>query len=787
MGRPKYAVENLKPMQADAGRPLSQDDKETLRWCEYHLQRALAARYPMEIEWGLNILYRLGYQHVVWHDGWQAFTQTQSPPYRTRCVDNQMKPLMAERVARFIRQRGEPSVLPATAQPEDRARAKSESTYARYLFRASGGDEVIAEIMGDVVDCGVGFAKVFWDRSAGPKELAPERDKYTGRVKVAPGTECAMCGGTGSVPAPAQQPTNVIPMPGMRPGPQAMPPSMGMPMGPGMGGMPAPSPMMQGGGPMMGMGGGAGMTMKECSLCNGVGGEPMGKVTAQGDARFRCTHPTNIAIHPGATSLYNAEHLFERNVLPTAECRRRWPKKAHLFGDNGKVSSWDYGALRATTAPGGYVVNGTIDQVGMHEIWTMWCAPSDDHPDGYVYRFLRGKAPIEEFDNPDPELGWHPFVSFRDERIPESPWGAAPASNARPIQDEVNRTHGQILESNQNASAPPVVMGANVVVNQRQTAQSYMFDGAIIEVSPYTPQQDQPRYMDYPSLPAQVSQHLEVLLLRMREVMLAGTGADDNESSGRKLAMQDAQVNTLNTQMVIQHQAAMRRVYQRLLWLAKRYTSKQRRLVVLGRKGSAAQVVFDPSTDAFDPADVHVTSGRVFTDNPVANAEIVLEMGLATFMTDEQERPDKQRIFEAIGLGWDDSNDDTALSEEMALEENRQMVETGQPLPISPTDDHAVHGRVVVAEARNYPVGDPRRMALDQHAMMHIQASVQVQMAVQAARGANTRAGAPPSGDIQIPGQAAPVPSDQAAGPAQKVQQADQSLERMATAAAPAA
>lgn len=161
-----------------------------IAWVRNEYSTCKNARSQIERQWYLNLSFYFGKQYM-------AFLQNSSlpssvngklvtppaPPWRTRLVANKIRPIIRTEISRFISQKPNASVVPASSDDDDLFAAQAgeqiwESFYAQEKISAS-----FRRAMWWMAITGTGYLKTWWDENVkDPNCLQP------GKICVAPVT-----------------------------------------------------------------------------------------------------------------------------------------------------------------------------------------------------------------------------------------------------------------------------------------------------------------------------------------------------------------------------------------------------------------------------------------------------------------------------------------------------------------------------------------------------------------------------------------------------------------------
>ena len=662
--------ENLRSRQREQGERTRKRHTQLIQ----KLADAEYGRAPLDFEAIQNILFYIGRHWVRWDNDLHTFITDPPPPLQVRVVDNIFRRLLTKRLARAIRQRGEWEAVPADADPKNEAKAEGYAQWLRYIWRQNRMDAKYAKLQQWAALCGTGWAYSFWDPNVGPMEPQFETNE-DGSPALA--SKCQACQGLGRTVPDMRTPIGLV-----------------------------------------------------CEACKGMGGVPLVLPKRQGDVHIRVPSYFDVYVDPLAKDGADAEYYILRETVSVQEARRRHPTKKWMFTDSDTVTGMmvqGLGTLYLTPATSAAFV-GTKSFQGRVELYTMFTKPSSRHPAGGVYVFTRNWL-VAEFDNPEPDAGWHPFVPFVDIQLPGSVHGWATLTDTRNLNKHINRNHGQIIEHNSMVVSPPVQQAFNAVVSPNV---NYPLPGHTQEYHQGIPG-GKPEFMQVPRLDGSVLEHPSRLRAAAEENALVQTPQPDPRLAAKTVALVEEQMDKDNTMFIIQANDSLQRMGERALALGKRYITVERKMAVVGETNSAARTfIFEPDDNPFDRIDVVVSSNPVLPDSALARIEVI-GTDVAPYLTDEMGMPDTDEILRMMQVKTA-TIDRRSIERQNAVRESEEMESTMQVLPVSPEDDHAVQIPEHQMIARKYPVGHPVRMVHEAHIAVHKQHLAQMQMAQMMAR-----------------------------------------------------
>lgn len=133
-------------------------------------------RRSYESTWFLTTAMVRGLHNVYWHDILQRVRIREEPEYRHRSVINHMLPKFKARQAKFLKNRFDPIVVPASTDREDKLNAEATQMALRYMLRHSGWEQKYRSVLNWANTCSKGFVWVSWDES----KIGRMKDPMTG-------------------------------------------------------------------------------------------------------------------------------------------------------------------------------------------------------------------------------------------------------------------------------------------------------------------------------------------------------------------------------------------------------------------------------------------------------------------------------------------------------------------------------------------------------------------------------------------------------------------------------
>ena len=136
-------------------------------------------RRPYEISWFLTTAFVRGLHNIFWHHTLQTIRLKDEPEYRHKSVINHMLPKYKARQAKFLKNRFDPIVVPASSDREDKLNAEATQLALRYALRKEGLELKYREALNWANTCSKGFWWLSWDES----KLGRIKDPVTGQIE----------------------------------------------------------------------------------------------------------------------------------------------------------------------------------------------------------------------------------------------------------------------------------------------------------------------------------------------------------------------------------------------------------------------------------------------------------------------------------------------------------------------------------------------------------------------------------------------------------------------------
>lgn len=118
---------------------------------------------PHEQQWFINAAFLRNYQYVEWSAVQQQLIVNPAPQHRQRLSINRVLPKFRARLAKFLKQRPTPVVVPASTERQDRLNARATQKVLDYQWRKAGLEKKYRDALIWSATAGKGFWWFYWD------------------------------------------------------------------------------------------------------------------------------------------------------------------------------------------------------------------------------------------------------------------------------------------------------------------------------------------------------------------------------------------------------------------------------------------------------------------------------------------------------------------------------------------------------------------------------------------------------------------------------------------------
>ena len=426
-----------------------------------------------------------------------------------------------------------------------------------------------------------------------------------------------------------------------------------------------------------------------------------GKERRLGDIVVEVANPFQVRVPDRLTKLEKFPWIYQETTMAIETAMEMWPEKKHLITPQRTTERQNFFEDRLTSLVGIKGTQGVQDTEGdprTVRVGEMWIRPFTSKKDGK--RYPKGLqiieisgAIIEAKENPYVDLGMDlPFRDFHWQRIPGRFWGMGLVEQLCPIQEEYNRSRGQMIEYMDLMMNGKWLLPKNHGIPATAITRE---SGEIIEYNPALPA---PQMITPPPPPGTFFNHFDLCRAEMQEV---SSQHDASEAKAPGSVRSGLAISLLQQQDLTTRSEAKKDIWRTdlecgktILTIAQKMYTTPRQIKIIGR-GKEWQVV------NFVGSDIEHATDLVFLEDPAdvlskqAQRQLILdyvELGILN----PQDPDHHGLIIEALELGsLEGYNAEKTLDEENADNENQLMSSgTGEIPEVSEWDDHRVHRRV---------------------------------------------------------------------------------------------
>jgi len=126
-------------------------------------------REQHEVQWFINAAFYRGQQFVAWDNQFHTLRNTDPmpvPPHKKKIPINRIFPKIRARLAKFLRARPQPVVIPASTERKDKLNARGSQIALDYAWRKFRLEVKYRNALLWAKDCGKGFWWLNWDKTA---------------------------------------------------------------------------------------------------------------------------------------------------------------------------------------------------------------------------------------------------------------------------------------------------------------------------------------------------------------------------------------------------------------------------------------------------------------------------------------------------------------------------------------------------------------------------------------------------------------------------------------------
>lgn len=181
------------------------DERKVIGEVNDKFDRWRQERRPYEIQWFINAAFLRGQQYVEWSLPEQRLKINPVPSHRVRLQVNRVLPKFRARLAKFLKTRPQPIVVPASTDREDKLNARATQKVLDYIWRKLRLEVKYREALIWSGTAGKSFWWFYWDATA--TAAVAQKNEATGsvqRVDVPLGDVCVEVGSPFEVLVPDQ-------------------------------------------------------------------------------------------------------------------------------------------------------------------------------------------------------------------------------------------------------------------------------------------------------------------------------------------------------------------------------------------------------------------------------------------------------------------------------------------------------------------------------------------------------------------------------------------------------
>ncbi len=145
-------------------------------------EKARRDRQPHERTWFVNASMLRGQQRVVWNDREQKVETPSTPAHRVTITVNRILPKVRARRAKFLKNRPNWVVIPATTDQEDKMNARATGKALSYQYRKLKVEGKYRRVLRWTEIAGKGYLWYYWDETLGGR--IRKQDPVTGQESI---------------------------------------------------------------------------------------------------------------------------------------------------------------------------------------------------------------------------------------------------------------------------------------------------------------------------------------------------------------------------------------------------------------------------------------------------------------------------------------------------------------------------------------------------------------------------------------------------------------------------
>jgi len=136
-------------------------------------------RRPHDVNTFVNAAFARGEQYAEWLDNLSTLSTPLAPPHRIRLVVNRILPKLQARLAKLLKERVSPVVVPASTDRDDITDARATQKVLEYLWRKTDLEKKITQAILWSQIAGKGFLWVYWDPNKAVQVKDPATEQST--------------------------------------------------------------------------------------------------------------------------------------------------------------------------------------------------------------------------------------------------------------------------------------------------------------------------------------------------------------------------------------------------------------------------------------------------------------------------------------------------------------------------------------------------------------------------------------------------------------------------------
>jgi hypothetical protein len=139
------------------------DEKKVIGDVNSKFEKWKSDRRPHEVQWFINASFVRGQQYVEWSVIEGKLKTSPAPSHRVRLAVNRILPKFRARLAKFLKSRPVPIVVPASTDREDKLNARATQKVLDYLWRKQRLETKYRDALLWATTTGKGFWWFYWD------------------------------------------------------------------------------------------------------------------------------------------------------------------------------------------------------------------------------------------------------------------------------------------------------------------------------------------------------------------------------------------------------------------------------------------------------------------------------------------------------------------------------------------------------------------------------------------------------------------------------------------------